>query len=164
MAHLYEMTGQLIGLQRLIEDGEMDEQTLADTLDGLQGDIKVKAEGLLMYVANIGSDVDSIDNEIKRLTARKRVMVNHQNALREYLRYNMDVGGIQKIECPLFTITLKKPAPMVVIDDESALPEKYIMTVVTKSPVKADIMKALKAGKDVPGAHLGESQPGLMIK
>ena len=76
----------------------------------------------------------------------------------------MDVGGIQKIECPLFTITLKKPAPMVVIDDESALPEKYIRTVVTKSPFKDDIMKALKAGKDVPGAHLGETQPGLMIK
>ena len=164
MGHLYEMTGQMIGLQKLIEDGEMDEDTLRDTLDGLTGDIQVKTEGLLAYVGNLSADVEQIDSAIKRLTDRKRMIVNRQESLRDYLKYNMSQAEISKITCPLFTVTLTKPRPMCLIDDESRIPEEYIKTTISKVPVKDDIMKALKAGKDVPGAHLGESQPGLMIK
>ena len=162
MTNLYEMTSQMIGLKRLIDDGEMDEQALADTLDGLEGDLKVKAENLLGYVANVGSDVDAIDAEIKRLTGRKKVMVNNQNRLREYLRYNMDVGGIDKIECPLFTITLRKATQVVSVGDIEQLPDEYIRT--TVAPDKVAIKAALKAGIDVPGCEFQEGKRGLMIK
>ena len=164
MSHLYELTGQMIGLQRLIEDGEMDDEALQDTLEGLEGDLQAKAEGLLSYVANVGSDVSAIDVEIKRLQARKTTMVNRQNSLREYLKLNMVAGDIQKITCPLFSITLTKPRDVCVIDHADRLPESFVKTKTTVMPVKADILRALKEGFDVPGASLGKSQPGLLIK
>ena len=164
MTHPYEMTSQMIGLQKLIEDGEMDEQTLQDTLEGLEGEIQVKAEGLLAYVANMGADVDAIDAAIARLRDRRTAITNKQDALREYLRFNMEQSGIDKITCPLFTITLRKAPDVVVIESEDLIPEEYIKTVITKAPMKVDILKALKGGEHVPGARLGEGKRGLLIK
>ena len=160
---LYELTEQYIGLSHLIDEGELDAETLQATLDGLSGDLEAKAEGLLSYIGNIGSDVSAIDTEIKRLQARKKTMTNRQDSLREYLKFNMMVGDIQKIACPLFTITLTKPRPMVVVDDEDAIPVKFKLEIpASYKLVKADLLRALKQGK-IDGAHLGESQPGLRI-
>lgn len=155
------MTSQMIGLKAMLDDPDVDFD-LTDTLDGLEGDIQDKAENLLAVVSNFGSDINQIDTEIKRLQARKKTLSGHQDRLREYLRYNMEAGGISKITCPLFSITLTKPRPVVQIDDADKIPDDYIK--VTRTPVKTDILRELKAGKEIPGASLGESKPGLMIR
>ena len=163
MTHLYELSNQMIGLKNLMEDPDCDID-LTDTLDALEGDLQVKAEGLLAYIANIGSDVDAITNEIKRLNMRKSAMVNRQKALKDYLRFNMERADIQKIGCPLFSITLGKPKPMAVITDAKALPKEYIVTKTTTAPIKATILADLKRGVEIPGAELGESQAPLTIR
>ena len=164
MTKLYELSQQLIGLSHLMESGEMDAETLQDTLDGLEGELEQKAEGLLSYVANIGSDVAAVDAEIKRLQARKATKVNQQESLREYLRTNMAVAGIKKITCPLFSVTLSKGKPMVVVDNERLVPKKYKKTIPASTQIiKADLLKGVKKGS-VPGAHLGESKQSLLIK
>lgn len=164
MTTLYTLSSQMIALQKMMEDDEspMDSETLAATLDGLNGDIEAKATSLLGYVSNLSADVDAIDMEIKRLNARTKTIKNRQDSLREYLRLNMEAGGIDKITCPLFTITLRKAAKSVHIDDQSLIPAEYLKTVVT--PVKMDIARALKAGDDVPGASLVSGTRGLIIK
>lgn len=164
MAHLYQITHQLIGLQHLIDDGELDADVLNDTMEGLQGDLQLKAEGILAFVANIGSDVKAIDDQIKRLTSRKKTMTTQQEWLRNYLKTNMQAATITKITCPLFSVTLGKAKPTAVVDDESLVPKKYKKTVPTTTQiVKADLLKALKK-VSVPGAHLGESEQSLLIK
>ena len=163
MTHLYELSEQMIGLQALMDDDECDID-LTDTLDALEGDLQVKSEGLLAFVANIGSDVDAIDHEIKRLKARKTTMTNRQDSLREYLRSNMDKADINRIDCPLFSITLSKARPVAVITNANVLPAEYTVTKTTTAPVKAEILKALKAGAEIPGAELGESKRSLTIR
>ena len=158
---LYELSSQMRGLQALMDDPET-ELDLADTLDGLEGDLQVKAEGLLSYVSNLGSDAEAINAEIKRLTARKKVITNKQDSLREYLRHNMDIGGIDKIKCPLFTITLRKATQAVQVDDVDALPEKYRR--ITVSADKAAIKAGLKAGVEIPGCAIVDGKRGLLIK
>lgn len=158
MTTLYELTTDL---QR-VADLDLDEQTLADTLEGITGEIQIKAENLIKVVENMDADVTAISNEIKRLTDRKKSIENRQKSLREYLRSNMQAGGISKISCPLFTITLSKGRPMVVVTDEDAIPDEY--QVVTKRVDKRALLDALKAGLEVPGAELGESEEALRIR
>jgi len=164
MPHLYEITEQMRGLQRLMEDEDtpLSADVLTDSLDGLVGDLEAKAEGLLAYVANVGSDAAAIDVEIKRLQARKKALTNRQNSLREYLRYNMVAGDIKKISCPLFTVTLRKPIDVVSVGMVDQLPPEYVKT--TVAPDKGKIKAALKAGLDVPFCRLIPGQPGLMIR
>ncbi len=155
---LYELTAQYRGLAEL---SDIPEDALRDTLEGLEGEIQIKAENLLMVVSNMGADTTAIDTEIKRLQARKKAITNRQQSLRDYLRHNMAESGISKIKCPLFTITLGKGRPMVVIEDESKLPNQYVAT--TIAPMKAKILNALKSGTKIPGAVLGESAESLRI-
>ena len=155
---LYELTEQYKQLANL----DVEPELLADTIEGIEGEIEIKAENLLSVVSNFGSDIDALDNEIKRLTARKKTIVSRQDWLREYLRSNMEVSGIDKITCPLFTITLRKATQAVQVYDISLLSEDYIKT--TVSPDKVAIKNALKSGIGIPGAELVDGKRGLMIK
>lgn len=164
MTKLYELTGQFLELSKLVDDPQMPKEALADSLEGIQGEIELKAEALLQVVAGLDGDTTAIDNEISRLKHRKAVIENRKAALRDYLHRNMEVSGIDKIDCPLFNITLAKPKPMLVITNENEIPGEYAEKVVTIKPKKKEILKALKAGNDVPGCAIGESKRALIIK
>ena len=163
MTTLYNLSQQMVGLRNMMEDDELTFD-LTDTIDGLEGDIQLKAEGLLAYVANLSTDVQAIENEITRLKQRKDVIQNRQESLREYLRYNMAESGIDKITCPLFTITLRKATDICVIESENLIPEMFKERVEEVRIDKMAIKRHLKDGMDVPGARLEAGKRGLMIK
>ena len=98
------------------------------------------------------------------MQARKRAIENRKESLRDYLYHNMQTARIDKIECPFLTITLQKARPMVVVHDETMIPDEYVQTTTVKRPKKDRILKALKAGKDVPGCALGSSKQALTIR
>jgi hypothetical protein len=161
---LYELTNQFAALSRLVDDPDTPEGALTDSLEGIEGEIELKAEALLQVVTNMGSDVCSIDDEIARLNHRKAVIANRQQSLKDYLRHNMQASGISKISCPLFDITLTKPRPMAVVQDEALVPDEYVESKVVRRVKRDRVLAALKNGKDIPGCVLGESAPGLVIK
>lgn len=164
MTALYTLTGQYLALAELADDPDFPPEALADSLEGLEGEIEVKAQALLQVCAGWDGDTGAIDAEIKRLQLRKAVIENRARRLRDYLRENMERSGIDKISCPLFAITLAKGRPIVAMTDESLIPDRFIKTTVTKAPMKAEILAALKSGEDVPGCLLGESARSLRIK
>ena len=156
---LYELTGQYLALQQLADNPDID---LTDTLEGLTGEIELKAQGLLQVVRGIEADIEAVDTEIKRLQEIKKTRQNRIDSLRDYLRFNMQQSGITSIKCPLFSITLAAGRDVAVITDESKLPRDLLR--ITESPDKAAILAALKAGNEISGAHLGKSQESLRIK
>ena len=162
---LYELTEQMKGLQLLIDDGEMSATDLADTLEGLTGDLQAKASDILLFMANLAGDISVFDAEIKRLTARKKTMQSNHDWLKDYLRTNMIDCDIQKIESPVFTATLRKPGVMVEIISEDDLPVSYQTMVPASWKInKAQILKDLKAGIEIPGAKLVDAKQGITIK
>mgnify|MGYP000375909576 CR=1 FL=1 len=162
---LYELTEQMQGLQALIDDGELDPEILQDTMDGLQTDLMAKGKDVLLFMANLDGDIKAFDAEIKRMTARKKTLVNNHNWLKEYLRHNMADCGITKIESPVFTATLRKAGKVVEITSEKELPTEYQELVpATWKILKAKIAKDLKAGIEIPGARVIDAKQGLVIK
>lgn len=161
---LYELTEQHRDLQELAEGDNDDLQTaLADTMEAIEGEFNDKAVSLISVVKNMDLDIDSINTVIKKLQERKKTIENKQNSMREYLRLNMESSGISKISCPLFSITLGKGRDAVQIDDESKIPADYLNIKTSTSPMKADILKALNDGQDVPGCSIGKSKSSLRI-
>jgi hypothetical protein len=165
MTHLYELSAQMRGLQEMMETGELDEQTLADTMEGLEGDIQVKGANTLEFMANLATEVTAYAIEIKRMQARKTTVEKNFNWFKAYLRDNMARSGITKIESATFTATLGKPGKVVEIVDSALIPESFVEVVPEsyKFP-KPPIAKALKAGQDVPGARLIDGQHRITIR
>ncbi len=165
MPHLYELTAQMQGLQALIDEGELDAETLQDTLEGLGTDLQEKGENVLLFLANLAGDIQAFDAEIKRMTARKKTLQRNHDWMKEYLRTNMIENGIQKIECPVFTATLRKPGKKVEITNEKDLPVEYQTLVPASWTInKVQIGKDLKAGIEIPGAKLVDAKTPITIK
>ncbi len=165
MPHLYELTDQFKGLQTMIDNGDMSADDLADTLEGLTGDLVAKGKDVLLFMANLAGDIAAFDSEIQRMTARKKTMQNNHIFLTNYLRENMIQCNINKIESPLFTATLRKPSKMVEITSEKDLPVEYQTMVPASWQInKRQILQDLKAGVDIPGAKMVDSRQGITIK
>lgn len=157
---LYEITGQLADLSSM----DMDDEAVKNTLEMVQDDFNSKAIAIIKLAENMDADTSAIDSEIERLKSRKQVIVNRKQQLRDYLLHNMEASGIQKIECPLFTATLRKGAESVEIEDQSKLPDEFVTVEVVTKPDKNAIKAALKAGQEVPGASLKRGATTIIIK
>ncbi len=164
MSSLYQITDKRLELLALAEESEDMVQAVSDTMESLDGEFEDKARSLMAVVSNMSSDVLAIDSEIKRLGARKKSIENKQDCMRDYLKTNMEASNINKIQCPLFTITLAKGRDIVQIDDESKIPADYLIIKTSMSPMKKEILAALKNGDEINGVSLAKSPNSIRIK
>lgn len=157
---IYQLTGQYMQLAEKLSSLDLDAQTIADTIEasGITDEIAVKAQGIEMVARGAELYCPAIDAEIERLQALKAHRQKIANGLRDYLKLNMESAGIEKIECSLFKISIKKNPPAVEILDEQQIPKSFWVTPEPKPPVatpdKTAIKKAIQAGQDVAGAKL----------
>jgi hypothetical protein len=164
MTSLRDISQEFMEVMDLASDADIPAQALKDTLDGIEGMFNDKAIRIVHVIANSDSDIAAIDEEIKRLSARKKSISNGKERLKDYLRDNMEATGINKIPCPLFTITLAKGRDIAVVDDIDKLDCDLLRVKTTIDPDKVEILKRLKEGEDVPGAHLEKSKSSVRIK
>lgn len=165
MSRLYELTGQFKELAALAEGADEDMAVaVRDTMEAIEGEFQDKGKAIAMLTLNIDGDLEAIQSQIDRLTERKRVINNRKESLKEYLRENMDASGITKITHALFTITCGKGKPSVVIDDQNAIPDEFMRVTTNMAPDKLAIAKAIKEGKEVPGAHSEIGKSSISIK
>lgn len=160
MTKLYDISKDYIGF--LESDLPADE--LNDCLESIQESFEEKGANIVAVVTTLQADVSAIDEHIKRLQERKKAIVNSQERLKEYLRYNMEQTGIDKIKHPLFSVTLGKPSKQAYIVDESLLRDEFVTIKTEIEPDKRKILAALKAGEEVCGAELVDSKSKLIIK
>ena len=154
---LYELTDNFKQAERdlneMLYSGDIDEQTVTDTLDGIRGEIEEKAKNVAMYIGNIESTAKAIKEQEKAMSERRKRLEAQAEGIRRYLKDKMQECEISKIECPFFTMSIKKNPPKLVID-ESQLDRNYTEAVITYKPKKDVIKQELKAGNEIQGAKL----------
>jgi hypothetical protein len=155
---LYALTGQYRELLSM-EDSVPWEQ-LEQMLNDLQGDIKDKASNIAMVIGEMDALDNAFDDAITRMKARQILARNRRERIKQYLLVNMQATGIAKIEGPYHKIAIRKNPPKVIVDFEDSIPAEYMRQPVMPPPVpdKAAIGAALKAGADVPGCHLEQTE------
>jgi hypothetical protein len=156
MTALYEIAHQYRADADKLADMDLDEQTLADTLDSLSGDLEVKATNTAMLVRNIEASAAAIKEAEAAMAARRKALENRAARIRDYLLANMMVAGVQKIECPYFKLAVRENPPAVEIYEPGLIPATFMKQPETPPPApnKAEIAAALKAGQDIPGCKL----------
>ena len=153
---LYKLKDQYLAIQDL----DLHDDVIADTLEGLTGEIEIKAENIIYVLTNM--DTSPIETEIKRLQDMKRMITNRKENLKDYLRRNMEDCEINKITWATGSVTLRKPIQVVQIDDMDELPAKYQRISVAAD--KKAIKDALKDGGEVAGCRMVSGKAGILIK
>ena len=94
-----------------------------------------------------------------------KAIENRAERVKDYLKGQMERTGILKVDSAYLSIAIKKNPPAVCIDAESQIPAQFMRIPPPPPPVpdKTAIKAAIKAGQEVPGAHL-ESGTRLDIR
>jgi hypothetical protein len=162
---LYTIADQyLIDLQKL-QDLEIDEQTFADTLEGLSGELELKATNIAMFVKNLEASAEAIKAAEKTMADRRKAIEVKADRIRHYLLDNMLRTGITKIESPHFVLSVRKNPPAVDVVNLQMIPSNYFDVPELPAPTlnKNRLKEDLKAGVEVEGARLTVGQ-SLSIK
>lgn len=157
---LYELTEEYREALQSLTEMDLDEQTVSDTLEGLQGAIEVKAQNVAMFIRNLEVGAEAIKEAESRMAARRKAIENRVQRIKQYLLMNMRACGISKIESPYLSVSIRKNPVSVVIDNSDAIPPEYMRQPEPPppSPDKKAIAEAIKSGKEIPGAHTEQSE------
>lgn len=163
MAALYQLVEQYRSLEALEASEDLPAEVIQDTLEGLTGDLTVKATNVAKYILNCEAMAEAVEQASEAMKVRAQKIRCRSESIREYLRINMQGAGITKIEATEFVLALKKNPPSVIVTDEAAIPPAFkVMPTPPPPPVprpdKAAIKKAIQSGIVVAGAHLEQAE------
>lgn len=159
---LYEISENYRNIADLLTSPELAENPdVIGALEAIEDEFNNKAVNTVKAIKMVESDIDTIDTEIKRLKAMKKVRKNALDSVKDYLKRNMAATGIFKIESPLFKIGYaERKNAAVELDEDLFLANNLNQDLVSVkiTPSKTAIKKALEAGEQIIGARLVDSQ------
>lgn len=157
---LYEISAEYRENLAKINELDLDEQTIADTLESIGGDMTLKATNVGFVIRNMESLATQIKEAEAAMASRRKALEARAEHVREYLLRNMQACEISKIESPYFVISVRKNPPKVVIDDPEAVPVEYWRQPPIPAPEldKKKLAEEMKAGVVVEGAHMEQGE------
>lgn len=163
--NLYNLTGQYLELQNMIDEGVPLDQ-LADSLELIESGIEEKAGNILFLIRNIEGDIEKIKAEEARLKAKRASAEKSIENIKAYLVQNMAAQHRDKIDNGVIKCSIIKPRPVLVLDNEDLIPASFKKITVSSSIDKKQLLahlKELPEGETMEGATIGESKIGLKI-
>lgn len=159
MSTLYELTEDYLKLLELAEDPETDPEVFKDTLEGLDGEIEIKAEGYAKVIKQLEADAKMLDDEAKRLTARKKAAENNIASMKKNLENAMRACNKIKFKTELFSFGIQKNPPSVRLDEEHLefIPIEYLIPQDPKVDKKR-ILEELKSGAQFDWATMEQGE------
>ena len=157
---LYELTENYLQLLEMAED--MDPELLRDTLESIQESIEDKAENTAKLIKSLEADVKAIKEEEKRLADRRKALEKKIENIKDYLREQLELAGIDKVKRPTITVSIQNNPPSVRVVNEELIPSHFMIPQPPKLDKKG-ILEKLKHGENVPGVELQQTR-GLRIR
>lgn len=156
---LYELAKDYLSLMQAIENEEIPEEAIADTLESIEAGIEEKADNIGCLLKNLAAEIAAIKVEENRLAERRKAKENTYERIKTYLSETLQRLDIKKVETARNSITFRKSEAVEVPDEQLfldwALANKIeLLTYPSPKINKTEIKKALKAGEKVECAQL----------
>lgn len=178
MGTLYELSEEYSYLDELLkqlclqqlglaeEDSEpVDEQTVKDTLEAVDGEIEAKADNIAKMIFNNRSMAEALKKEEERLSKRRKACEKSVEYLKDYLQANLEFIGKTKFKTLLFSYNVATNGgqqPLFVTENIGEIPGKYLIPQPPVPDKKA--IRELLAKKEVEWAHLEPRGRSLRIR
>ena len=157
MSTLYELTEQFQELLSMALDPDVDEQALADTMEGIECEIKEKADGYAKVIKSLEADVEALKAEEARLAGRRKNISANIDRMKRALESSMRATGKTKFKTTLFSFGIQKNPPSLKIDMPDRAPDEFLIPQEPKVDTVA-IKKELKEGVVYDWCHLEQSE------
>lgn len=148
---LYDLTNDFNKLM----DAESDDEITNALIEIASGEIEKKAESYCKFLATVESTIEQFKAEEKRIADARKSLENKVKRAKERMKECLLAANIDKVSAGTFKISIRLSPGTVEIDDLEQIPQKFL-TVIPQQyvPDKNAIKTAIKAGEEVPGAHI----------
>ena len=144
------------------EDPSIDEQTLADTVEGLT-DIHEIIEALIRSALADEALSTALRCRIHDMQGRLSRLQDRASKRRNIAKDVMADLGIKKLNAPDFTASIREGTPSLVVIDEDEVPKTYWEP--GEPRLRRQLLTGdLKRGEDVPGAALSNPEMVLSVR
>lgn len=148
--NLYNIKSEYLAIAQELAEGELTPE-LEQALMITEANLQEKAINYGYVIKNFESEVDIIDEEIKRLNALKKARVNAVEKLKTNISDAMQLFGILEVKAPTFKMNFRKSESVEIYE---GLSQEYITEKISYQPDKIAIKNAIKEGKTVNGAGI----------
>lgn len=161
-----EIISAIATVEEKYQKGDIDKQAFEDTIDSLQLELGEKLDAMAWIIQDTEKDIAVYESEIQKLAEIKKERDKAKarvDRLQEYVGYIVANSGTAKVRTEKHVYS-KRKSQTVEFSDESLIPADYWKETVKvdRKPVKAEIKKAIKDGKEVPGAYLATNYKGVI--
>lgn len=149
---LYEMSDTARQLYELLEAGEIDEQTVLDTMESIGASEKL--ESYVYVQKQLEAEIAAFKAEIERMSDRKHSLEKQVERLKAAQVDFMRATGQKSANAGLFKLTVRENKSCE-IDDESLIPLGFMIEVPASfKPDKRAMLAAMKEGTQISGATM----------
>ena len=162
---LYEIKDLFIKFADMVENGEIEEEAIADTLESIEGEFEEKADNIACLIKTFEAEAEAIKAEEKNLKERRERKERQADSLKNYISSTMLQLGKAKVETARNVLFFRKSTSLM-IENEDWFMEKYpelVKTEIKKSIPKKEVTDLIKQGQEFTGVMLVEKQ-NLQIK
>lgn len=157
---LYELMSDYENFLIAVENGDIPEDAIADTLEAIEGTIDEKIDSIACMMKSLEAEEAAIKAEEDRLAQRRKVKTNTRERLKSYLSEMLLAMGKTEFESARNKISFRKTPGKVVLDDEKAFIEwasqndDSLLTYGKPTVNKTAIKEAIDSGKEIQGAKI----------
>ena len=144
------------------EDPTLDEQTLADTVEGLT-DLHEIVQAIIRSALTDEALASGLKCRISEMQDRLSRLQDRASKRRQIAKDVMVELDLKKIIAPDFTVSIRPGTPALLVLNEDAVPPTYWEPGAPK--LRRQMLAAdLKEGEEVPGATLSNPEPVLSVR
>lgn len=165
---LYELTSEYLELMDWMNDPETDSQAIADTLEGIQGEIEQKAENYCKMVRQFEADAEAYAKEADRFNQKKAICENNAKRMKLALQNAMVATGHDDkngLNAGLFKLKVVNNGGLKPLVIDGDVPSDFIKFVPQNdNEAIRKFLDGLDEGDKCDWAHYGDRGRHLSIK
>ena len=153
---------QTIRERILALEADIDDTTLADTLEGLT-DLHEVVAAVVRSALIDEAMAEGLKGHIQALQDRLHRLMERASERRRIARDAMVEVDVRKIAAPDFTLSVRPGSPALVVVDQRVIPDPYWQLREPRLD-RVGLINDLKRGAAVPGAVLSNPEPVLSVR
>lgn len=122
---LYQLTADFEQVRALLDDPDVDDQAVWDTLEGLQGEAEDKLLAIGRLIRERDAEQQAVKAEIDRLVNRHDRLMRQSDGLRTYAQLHMERMGLERVKDAAITLRLQHGPPAVEVMDLAVIPSTF---------------------------------------
>lgn len=154
MESMIKISQRYNAVMALADDDSIPQDEVNNALLTLEDELQEKGENCIKYLDSVQDKIDAAKANKKKLDAYIKTLENRKKRVEKACIYALDTLQVKSIMTGWGEMKIKKNPPSVIIDDLTQIPTQYQRQKIQVDIDKVAIKAAIKAGEEVPGAHL----------